>query len=252
MSFAGNGNWVATREYSAALSKNLGDLQFKLGKASLSDRPRKLDRSSIDWLRSAACEGNADAMYEIGRCYDEGLGLDVDPITAIKWYEAASRQGHAKAINTLAWCYAKGSGVKKDESASFQLYVRAAQHQLPEAQYNLAVCYSHGRGTARDPIRAVELYTKAAKQRHTTAMCNLAMCLQSGDGCTADPYAALNWLKAASDAGSVMGRRLLARSHFLGIGTPRDEKAAARILGDDVWRLGTSASDGDLCLDAAK
>jgi TPR repeat protein len=56
------------------------------------------NRSGISLLKSAACEGNTDAMYELGRCFDEGRGVELDLIASIRWYEAAARF-HYNGIN---------------------------------------------------------------------------------------------------------------------------------------------------------
>ena len=33
----------------------------------------------IEWLKSAACEGDAEAQFELGRCHDEGRGVEQVP-----------------------------------------------------------------------------------------------------------------------------------------------------------------------------
>jgi TPR repeat protein len=67
----------------------------------------------------------------------------------------------------------------------------------------------------------------------------LAICLQEGIGCKQDLYEALKWLEKAAMQGSEKGQRLLARCHFLGLGTTRNESKAAAIIGEKVWQLGS-------------
>lgn len=49
---------------------------FEVGFASLADE--KTRKKGLAMLHRAAEHGNADAQYELGRCYDEGLGVVAD------------------------------------------------------------------------------------------------------------------------------------------------------------------------------
>ena len=129
------------------------------------------------------------------------------------------------------------------QAAAGKLFLRAAQLKLPEGQYNLAVCHAMGRGVAQDYVRAVELYRKAAGQGHVDAMCNLALCLEKGQGVPLDPEGAFLWFKEAFEKkNSESARYHLGRCYFRGIGTPKDERKAAAILGERVWELGRSGA----------
>jgi TPR repeat protein len=46
----------------------------------------KDEEEGVAWLRSAAISGDAGAQYELGRCHDEGRGVEQDVAGAIKWY----------------------------------------------------------------------------------------------------------------------------------------------------------------------
>ena len=41
--------------------------------------------------------GNANAQYNLGRCYFHGLGVPNDPVMAQKWVTEAALQGHENA-----------------------------------------------------------------------------------------------------------------------------------------------------------
>ena len=45
----------------------------------------------------AAQEGNAEAMYLLGKCYQEGTGVERNIDKAEKWFKMAADQGHAEA-----------------------------------------------------------------------------------------------------------------------------------------------------------
>jgi TPR repeat protein len=46
--------------------------------------------------------GYPDAMYEMGRMYETGEGVEVSEEEAVKWYEEASQAGHEEARKALA------------------------------------------------------------------------------------------------------------------------------------------------------
>ncbi len=50
---------------------------------------------------SAAKQGYAQAQYNLGRCYEKGLGTTKDSKAAATWYTKAAAQGHAKAKQAL-------------------------------------------------------------------------------------------------------------------------------------------------------
>ncbi|WP_371926156.1 hypothetical protein [Pseudomonas sp. LPB0260] len=53
------------------------------------------------WYRKAAEQGNANAQFNLGARYANGLGVAKDLQTAAYWYRLAADQGHAKAKERL-------------------------------------------------------------------------------------------------------------------------------------------------------
>ena len=51
--------------------------------------------------RNDAEQGDAEAQYFIGCCYEYGDGVVKDKAEAVKWYRMAAEQGHAKAQKLL-------------------------------------------------------------------------------------------------------------------------------------------------------
>lgn len=51
--------------------------------------------------RNEAEQGNAEAQYFIGCCYEYGDGVVKDKAEAVKWYRMAAEQGNAKAQGLL-------------------------------------------------------------------------------------------------------------------------------------------------------
>jgi uncharacterized protein len=63
----------------------------------------------------AAEQGDAEAQYELGRCYDCGYGVKEDKEKAVLWWTKAAEQGHFEATLELILCYSHGDGVQKDK-----------------------------------------------------------------------------------------------------------------------------------------
>lgn len=47
-------------------------------------------REAADLFRRAADSGNGDASYQLGRLYQQGLGLPLDPVAAFDNFAAAA------------------------------------------------------------------------------------------------------------------------------------------------------------------
>lgn len=97
---------------------------------------------------SAANAGNAEAQYQLGICYEEGIGLEQDMSAAGYWFQEAARRfyeaaqvGNPQAQYGLANCCAEGRGVEKDEAAAVYWYQASAQQDYADAQYNLGYCF---------------------------------------------------------------------------------------------------------------
>ena len=53
------------------------------------------------WFMRSAAQGDADAQYAVGLCYEEGMGVEVDLDEAREWYQRAAKQGHKEAKRHL-------------------------------------------------------------------------------------------------------------------------------------------------------
>jgi len=85
------------------------------------------------WSRKAAIDGNPRAMFNLGKCYWGGEGVEADPSEAVRWFKKSAEAGYA------------------------------------QAQYNLGVCYLTGNGTSENPWEARKWFMRAAKQGYLKA-----------------------------------------------------------------------------------
>lgn len=56
------------------------------------------DEASLDQLRQAASEGNAEAQLEIGILYEFGYNMPKNDVTALAWYLRSADQGNVLAV----------------------------------------------------------------------------------------------------------------------------------------------------------
>jgi TPR repeat protein len=92
----------------------------------------------IDFLRKAADNGNAEAMFLLGVCYARGKKMAHDDTAAAKWFHEASRKGHAAATTSLGFLYARGRGVRLDQRLAYKLISDGQQRGDPTAPELLA------------------------------------------------------------------------------------------------------------------
>ena len=67
-----------------------------------------------------------DALYALGLCYREGLGVTPDLTEAARWYRRAASLGHVDAMHNLATAYHRGDGVPVSAEKALRWYRRAA------------------------------------------------------------------------------------------------------------------------------
>ncbi len=70
-------------------------------------------------LKTLAEKGDAEAQFNLGQMYYEGLGVDQDYKEAVKWYQEAADKGHARAQFNLGVMYDYGEGVFEDSVTAY-------------------------------------------------------------------------------------------------------------------------------------
>ncbi len=96
------------------------------------------------------------------------LGEGWTPLTlcdqAFSAYQQAALSNHAEALFRLGFCYENSLGVSKNEREAFALYLQAANMGLAQAQLRVAYCYASGNPYRQDLNMAAFWYQKAAEQ----------------------------------------------------------------------------------------
>lgn len=164
---------------------------------------------AVKCYKAAAELGYAEGQYMLGKCYDEGYGIEKDLQQAIFWFRKAAAQGYAPAQNKLGICYLSGEGVEKNAQEGIKLYTKAAEQGNANAQFNLAVQYYNGEGVEKSYDNAMKWSLKSAEQGHDRAQHLVGILYEYGLGCQKDLTKAAEWYKKSADQGNEDAKKSL-------------------------------------------
>ncbi len=164
---------------------------------------RRDPKKAFRWCSEAARqEGQADAMYELGLMYLDGVGITRCRSSAFKLLKGAGEQNHAKALFKLAEMQIDDSFGKTNPTFAFKTCLKAAKLNYPEAQFNVGVMFERGIGTNQNFQEAVFWYKKASENGNKHSLNNLGNMYVNGLGVPKDINVAKSLFYAASDCGS--------------------------------------------------
>ena len=87
------------------------------------------DKEAIKFHRLYAEQGDAEAQFNLGQMYREGLEVAQNYKEAVKWYRLSVEQGFAEAQNNLGLMYKNGQGVPQDYKEAVKWYRLAAEQE---------------------------------------------------------------------------------------------------------------------------
>ena len=88
---------------------------------------------AVFWLKRAAAQGDALALYFLARCLEEGTGIEKSAEEAVPIYRLAAELGNPWAQCALGRCLEEGIGTPKDLEQAVEWYQRAADGGDAEA-----------------------------------------------------------------------------------------------------------------------
>ena len=93
---------ICGREQSAEISERCCECRFPI---YVSDKDPKIRA----WhYREASERGYKNAQYNLGMCYEAGIGIPKDYVEAARWFRKAAEQGHPTAQYKLGEYYRYG------------------------------------------------------------------------------------------------------------------------------------------------
>lgn len=182
------------------------DLAFEMGMAYKNGEGVEQDTEmAIAFFKIAAQLGHMLAQMAVGSYY---YALN-DCYEAIKWIGMAAELGNAEALFNMGIFYLEGMGCDQDMEKCASYLHRAARRRHPEAQFAYADLLSNGWGVEQDEKRAAKWYLDAAENGHVEAMYRLGEIYEEGRGVEADLSAAAKWYNAACEKGHRMAAQKL-------------------------------------------
>lgn len=140
---------------------------------------------AVFWFTKSAEKGMANAHYNLGVMYQQGLGVPQDAAAALGWYERAAQLGHPEAMYNLGIANIEGIGADRNIARGVAFFKQAANAGVSQAAYNLGVLYESNFIGPADLTKAAEWYQTAANEGHAEAKKSLARL----SGPAAEPYA---------------------------------------------------------------
>jgi len=148
--------------YAAAASEGgSADARYKLGTIFQSGKGvgKENHKEALRWYQLAANQNHKDALYELGKMYAAGNGVNQNKRLALENYKNAASQKHPKAMLEAAKLYEY-----EDKAKSLELYKEAAACGVVEAQCALGKMFATGRGVPVDFAQSADYYSAAANQ----------------------------------------------------------------------------------------
>jgi len=163
---------------------------------------------AIEWYTKAANKGNVDAQYSLYLCYENGKGVKEDTNIALEWLTKAANQGDAKFLYELGKYYFNKND-EQNQKKSIEWFTKAADKGYADAHYQLSLCYSLGKGVEINHVKKIELLEKAAEQNHSDALTDLGSNYFCGYFVKKDKKKGIELWKKAANQGNTYAQRNL-------------------------------------------
>ena len=156
---------------------------------------------AVKYFSKAAEQGSTDGMNYLGRCYEDGYGIEKNLEKAISYYRQAADHLNVNALNNLGRCYSKGIGVSQDYAEAAKYFQASADMGDSNGQFELANLYFIGKGVPKDYSQNAKYLRLAAEQGHSAAQYNLGYCYENGQGVPKDLQEAKKYYQLAAAQG---------------------------------------------------
>lgn len=195
--------------------------------------------NAFESFKSAAAKKDPNGLYNLGMCYMQGVGGDVNQKLAFECFRTAADLGHPGAINNIGGCYRDGVVVEKSEEMAAKWFAKSAELGDMYGQLNYALALQHGEGVQKDEEKAAALLKESATQGCVEAMNVYGMCYFGGRGVVRDPILAVAWFRRSAAEGFPPAMYNLSDCYDQGVGVERSAMMST------VWRMRGRAAQGD-------
>jgi len=158
--------------------------------------------NDIASLKALAKSGDAEAMFQLGRAYYRGEGVEKDPKAGATFVTKAAEAGFPEAIENMGVIYYRGNGVPLNEGTAEKWFRRGAEAGSIRSKFNLGVLLREGKSIDRSNEESMKLLKEAASHGMTEAQAYLGFIYFLGDSLQErDWESAWPYLLAAAEAG---------------------------------------------------
>lgn len=145
---------------------------------------------ALELLQAESEKGNLLAVFDLGRMYADGLGVEIDTDKAQEYYALALDGFEALEIQKpwkyleyrIGKMYAQGLGTEQDYELAAEWFTKSASQKYKFAEYSLGGLYYRGQGVQQSFQKAFELYLRSAKQGFPYADFDVAKMFRDGIG----------------------------------------------------------------------
>ena len=198
-----------------------------------------------EWLRRAAEQGDIRAQRRVGDMLLNGIGVAANPTQGLEWLTRAARAGDLQAQMDLGAAYYDGTVVAQSREKAFPWLLKVAQRGDPCSERAVGLMYAQGKGVAKDLKAAREWFEKAAAQNEPQGLYNLGIMYSRGEGAPKDDKAALSFFLRAAIEGDMDAKLNLIGAYTTGIGVAKDEKKMLELI-DDAAMSGNARAQANL------
>jgi uncharacterized protein len=150
------GSLAPDQELQLASLAEEGNVRAMLGLGYMSlatqDKDRFKPQRAFKLFTEAASANDPEAMFELAKLYEKGIGTEQDLPKAMALYQRSADLGFADAINDLGFLYYQGAaGFKRDPQKAVDLFLKAADLRHPQAMYNVAALIDDGLVKGKGP-----------------------------------------------------------------------------------------------------
>ncbi|MDQ6434689.1 caspase family protein [Mesorhizobium sp. LHD-90] len=198
-------------------------------------------KKAIPLFEAAARKGDPYAQYSLGRAMMEGNGVKKNVKRGIALMNQAVESGHTYALNQLGAEYLYGNRVPKDVERAYVMFQKSADRGDVWGEVNLGLLYRDGVFVKRDDVKAYQLFEEANRKLHPYAA--TLMALMDRDAGKADQATLLKLFRESAARGDGWGAFYAAEIVSAEPSLAADPEEAVRLYAMAVARKAGNASE---------
>ncbi len=159
---------------------------------------------AVPLFKRAAEMGSAEAQYNYGVCFLQGIVVKQNDSIAHHWFLKSANNGYKDAQYQVALNFGQGKVVKRDEKKAFYWILKCAEQIDPDCMFTLINLYKDGVGTEKNNelmlYWAIKLGSldppadlKQINEEITTTRANVARLYYYGDRVQKDLVKSYTW-----------------------------------------------------------